>query len=372
MNRLRNILVLAVALVAFWGCKNDTQLVNEEETTSSPKNGYIFFDTAIESRGALVFDDYLTKDFNVIGYKSNEKWETVKVQATQNSIGVFQTKPQLVTYSNNAHSYTNPKQWENYYYAFFAWYPIDIYYSGDSHIGNPYITYTLDRTNSTNHKDVMTACYTDIKPGPGVSKTVTFEMRHRLSALDIIARSYVNNTTLGISDDAIDTKVLIKDVDIQLENLIYDKATIPLNTLDDNEKIIGENESSKTNGSFGDFAVGQTISYYQSSENDVNVTGDNDKTMILIPQEDNVICTVTVTYDIVDVNNENSSIWDSVYKDTPQEDIPDKRQEISTTIKSLNEGTYYRLMLNFTKSGITLVVLEANDWEDEYIEHEFD
>ena len=42
------------------------------------------------------------------------------------------------------------------------------------------------------------------------------------------------------------------------------------------------------------------------------------------------------------------------------------------SIKELKEGTYYYMLLNFTKSGVTVVVQEADEWKDKDVKHEFE
>ena len=372
MNKFRYI--LAVVLVALCGCEQDTMIEIEENETIVPSNGYIFFDTEKITRGVAV-QNYLQDDFHVLGYKYQGEWSLVKPQASQNTYGVFDNKPQLVAWDENSgsHSYTPMKEWDiASTYSFFAWYPKDkCTCSGVAYEGNPYIIYTLDKTDPTKQVDVLTACVIDRKVNlsDASSKSVSFMMKHRVSALDVIARSYVNATTLGLGDERT-AQVKINAVNLAFSNLLYDKVKIPLNTNDANEQLEGSNTGSGTTLTFNAIAGNRLVNYYNNSNDVANLTYEQEKTMFLIPQAEELSCTLTVNYDIV---NENGiSIWDEVYATTPDDEKPNKVQTSNVSIRELVEGRYYYLLINVTKSGISVVVLEAEAWDDQNVEHEFE
>lgn len=372
MKRLRDIAIIAVGLVSLCSCEHDETVENGNIDINVPKDGYIFFDTEVNSRGTLIYN-YLQDDFSVLGYRYLNVWRSEEEQAKQTktfehngaeiTMGVFGNTPQaqVVAWDNstNTHSYSPLKEWDkDLTYSFYAWYPSNLPSSGISHEGNPYITYTIDKTDPTKHVDVMTACVIDTKSSS--SKSVSFEMQHRLSAIDVIARSYVNAATLKL-DAGLSANIKINSVGIKFENLLYDGATIPLNTEDESEVLQGTSTEgwSKTL-TFAPLIENVTMNYYESDDDVALLTKDVNKTMLYVPQTEAITCTVEVSYDIVDGNGSTIEGYNDITSSS------------TVTIKELREGTYYNLLLNFTKSGITVQVLEAEAWEDKNVKHEFE
>ena len=381
MKRFLNISILAVALVSLCGCEQNENLGNEDINISIPKDGYIYFDTEVNSRGVLIYD-YLRENFSVLGYRYATSWSSEGSLASQNSMintsttmGIFGTEGapgvQLVKWGNSAHSYEPVKPWDNSLtYSFFAWYPSDIPSSGSNYIGQPYITYTLDTQDPANHKDVMTACVIDTKST--ATKTVSFNMQHRLSAIDIIARSYVNAEAID-AEEAV--KVKINSVSIELGNILYDGATIPLNTEDEANVLQGtSSEGWNKTLNFSSLVTGVTMDYYSDASKVALLTEVAKKTMILIPQAKALTCKVNVNYDIV--NEEGNAISYNVENGdgtTTTQYYTGIESSSTVSIKELKEGTYYNLLLNFTKSGITVQVLKAEAWEEkDDVEHDFE
>ena len=370
MRRFNYIAILTIALVSLCGCEHDTNLENEDININIPTDGYIFFDTEVNSRGVLI-ENYLQDNFKVLGYRYLNAWSSEEAQAKQTkefshngstiTMGVFGNTPQeqLVEWKDNVHTYSPMKEWDkDLTYSFFAWYPSNIPSSGISHEGNPYVTYTLDLTDPANHIDVMTACVIDTKSSS--SKSVSFNMQHRLSALDIIARSYVNADALNMNAGET-AKVKINSVGIDFSNLLYDGATIPLNTRDNSETLKGTNtNNSDKSVSFSPIIGNVTMNYYENDEDIAYLTNDAGKTMLFIPQAESLTCAVNVSYDIVDGNGNVIQGYDDITSTT------------NISIKELKEGTYYYMLLNFTKSGVTVVVQEADEWKDKDVKHEFE
>lgn len=372
MKLYRYILLLVIFVI--YGCEQRISPYERNEENLVATNGYIFFDTERVTRGTPI-ENYLYEDFHVIGYQYSGEWTTVRPQTSQNNAGVFDNKPQLVDWDGSAHSYSPLKEWntENTY-SFFAWYPTNLAgWSGTSHQGEPYITYTLDRRNARNHVDVLTACVIDRKVNlqDASSKSVSLEMQHRLSALDIVARSYVNAEVFSDVVNLTEAKVKITRIDFKLTPK-YDGAQIPLNTNDRNLTITGTQSISNGDKSMTFSSIGTSspvvVNYYSSNSDLATITTDSEETMFLIPQPgEGIPCTMTVTYDIIDASG--ASIWNTVYPDQSQG--PAKTQSQDITIKELQEGMRYYLLINITKSGITVVVLDPEAWEDTFIDYEF-
>lgn len=100
--------------------------------------------------------------------------------------------------------------------------------------------------------------------------------------------------------------------------------------------------------------------------------------MIFIPQDiqknDNdedvpIICKVTVEYDLIDAGN--NTIWDTVYPEgTPNP--PSKIQTRQIELEKLDPKVHYYLILNFTKTGLTVDATKAVAWDDKPVEYEFE
>lgn len=414
MKRFKNIYAIAFAMFALCSCEQSNVLENEDNEILIPEQGYIFFDAGLDSRGTLVHGDSFDKDFSLLGYKyiNTDTWASTNVFANlqdNSSYIVFKDKPLAVNY-NNGHSYDDNGNglvaWEDKRYSFFAYYPVitdenknylswsktkrdeegnivlgtdnnPILIEGINQIGTPYITYKLDRTNPANHLDVMTACKVNHKVGKN-NAAVQLEFEHRLSALEITARSSVDAAALELENAADRTaKVLITGLKIQLDNIEYDTAEIPLNTqADDNNgnilPIIGYN--SETSGSktvtYGNLLDRNvTLQKYTSNEHIAQLTSDDKKTMVLIPQTNAVKCTLTINYDFVNENGE--SLWNELYP--IESERPEKKHvEENVSINKLLAGTYYEIHLNFTKSGINIQVKEPEEWANVDVNHEFE
>lgn len=374
---------ILLGLFVITGCDNRIDPDKEKDENIVATNKYIFFDTERLTRGTSI-ENYLYDNFYVIGYKYVGDWLAVRPQASQTNNGVFDNKPQTVTYNNSAHSYKPLKKWdEQSTYSYFAWYPTSASLCNDNGgsytEGEPYIKYTIDKSNPGNHMDILTACVIDRRVNwqDVSSKTVSFNMKHRLSALDIVARSYVNAASFDVA--GVNTaNVVIRSINITLGNsaanatnsLLYDTAIIPLNT-NDRELTLKGGKSTGYNGviTYNTISSNVAVDYYSSSINLANITSNDGKTMFLIPQESPSKCIMTVTYDIVGADG-TTSVWDTVYQGVG--DAPNKTQTQEVDIKRLQEGMRYYLLVNITKSGVSVVVLDTEAWDDKKVDYEFE
>ena len=378
MKNIVNILFSIVALFGVFACEGHIEQPNGEIQIDLPKDGYIFFDSQVATRGTLV-ENTMPYDFGVVGYMySGTNWTGYRAKAKPN---VFSSGNQLVEWNDEtlSHNYTPLVPWEEgQTYTFFAYYPWGLDFSnkgaglpsGKDYEGTPFVTYTVHHTNSENHKDVMTAQV--INTDPSV-RSVSLHMVHRLSAVSAYARSYVNK---GVFDALKNTDkevyVKINSVNITFDGIVYDKAEIPL---DEDERI----KSSLVNtSSFSyDFTYTDPLRFFDSADKQVDITGGG-KAMIFIPQDiqknDNdedvpIICKVTVEYDLIDAGN--NTIWDTVYPEgTPNP--PSKIQTRQIELEKLDPKVHYYLILNFTKTGLTVDATKVVAWDDKPVEYEFE
>ena len=376
--------VFAITLIALCSCDRDTEFEGggEEQEIIIPTGDYIFFDLERVTRGTSIVD-YLRDEFSVLGYKYTGEWKSAKSQATQNANGVFDTKPQKVTWNGTVHTYTPIKEWDvNSTYSFFAWYPHNLSANGgnstiNTHVGNPYITYSLgdDISDPSKHIDVLTAYIVDQKVDLSISstKSVALRMHHRLSKLNLVAASYVNAESVGL-DKGVTANVKIAKLDLILDNLLYDGVKIPLNedpnTTDATDKMVGTNARGSKTVTYSNLVTNKTLDYYNKNVGPTKLTEDKDikNALFLIPQNEALSCKAVVTYDIVDDNG--SSLWDDIYEDVLN--APDKTQEATIFIDKLESGVPYAIQLIFTKSGVTANVIQSLQWEDTNVNHEFE
>lgn len=230
MKRIYEILAYALIVVALCSCNNEGVLGNDDGTIDIPTgNGYIYFDTEVLSRGALVTDDYLMADFGVFGYEYAGTWDAAVVMAKPN---VFKRTPEEIRYNAGLYEYTDVQTWSGKNYAFFGYYPFDnsnVVSSDADTEGEPYVTFTLpSRSDVTQHVDLMTANL--IGTNGASSKNVVLNMRHRLAAIDVGARNYYEYAYEQDGNIVIDPVTIeVKSLKIDVDNLVYDSGVLYLN-----------------------------------------------------------------------------------------------------------------------------------------------
>lgn len=398
MKRFCQIWILAFAVVALCGCNYGQGFEDGDDSAVHiplyPQSGdYIFFDAGLSSRATLL-EGTLKENFSVLGYCNTADWETTKVQASQEKYGVFDQSPLTVYYSNNTYEYDNTDnklntegntlaQWDSHkIYSFFAWYPSTLKPNGGktSYEGEPYIDYTWD---SNNMVDVMTACNIDTNK-EGSKTGVYLNMKHRLAALDVWARSQIDakglkemlssseneddkNLAKNISDYATIT-VKVTDLSLTIDGVLYDKAKIYLNTND---------TSLKTEPSAGDLTTEYTFSSLIGStepvlglfhsDADLKTLCAKDKKMLFIPQNGPVKIQLNVSYEIwygagdTDFISETASTLDL---------------NVDVGFDNLEERLYHYLVLTFTKSGLFVESSRSSTWDEVEgktdVDHTFD
>ena len=324
-----------------------------------PEYGYIYFDGMAETKGVLyetsADDNRLKADFGVIGYThSYNSWIDAESHSTPEVF--FQQK---VTWDGKVHSYNPIQTWHGkQLYAFFAYYPYDLTTSPKTHLGNPHIDFTFNRSDLSKHVDVMTgdnidADYRVISVG--------FEMKHRLTAVDVVANNLYTDQD----------EIKITGISIKLNNLLYDRVNIPLNMRDitglDYSYGMATNKSAIFNlmpNGFSSLTVGKQT-------NTALTSSDRNTTMILIPQEQYIDTngddvkedfTMTGSVNVAYQTLKNGTITNTIAaKDYP-----------FTVNRSLISGYRYYIQLNFAAGDITIAILESDLWEEENVKHDFE
>ena len=341
-----------------------------------PTDGYIYFNSEINSRGTLV-TDMEGKPFSVTAFNYTGDWNTVKVKAAPN---VFHD--QLIKWEENKHTYDTDatqsgnqlKEWEGgKKYTFFAHYPHHSEYpnaviSGSDTEGVPFITYTLQPNQMV---DVMTASLIDTDNSAANHVGLTF--KHRLVAMDIQARNLIdpiNNTPVYIK---------LTGLTMTFTNQKYNQAKIWLDEVQGMETSTAAGWS--TTQRYDMIPSGQSVLLNpmgNASDEDasVNVSSEMGSTLIFLPQEgtnasDCLQGEVSFTYKYV--KQDGTEFKNSELKDELGNKIEPQTGPISfTTGKEMVAGRKYAFQMNFSRTMVTIGIVEQGEWTDKDIDIEFE
>lgn len=395
----RFIYISLCASLFLYGCEK-SQVANNSSSTENeiimPSGEYIQFNTEALTRGVLINGGTLQDSLDVIGYKYSSTWEAFKSQAMPN---VFPRVVGETTYghvetirydASGYHLYDDPVEWTADNYAFFAYYPCAnaeetetlsyvIVTSEEEYEGTPYIDYTLNVANVSEHIDVMTASVTNTHKQAS-KQGVNLTMQHRLSALDFVGYSYVNAKAVNelyegtegwtnIPEDA-SVEIVINDLSITLDGLAYNQARISLDQSEDMDSSVEGVQNMIPSVGY-DHSTTRKFTYVSEldplsfrdgvttflSEKMTGAT-DNGCPMILIPQNSTLTCTINITYSI--------KVGDQIlgtYSPTDNN---------SEEINVLAAGVYNYVLVGFTKTGIHLKVEQNAQWDEINVDHQFE
>ena len=398
MKIYNNILVLVLAIVSIISCSRNIEDIVIEETPNDPNKSYIHFDADVQTRGALVEGNILEDNFNVLGYQYRGNWETTKVLATPN---VFDSTPELVSYSTGIYSYEDIQPWSGNTYSFFGYYPsnseyINVFDNGTAKTGDPYIIYNFPTdSDPTLHIDIMTAAYIDT--GIASSTSVQMHFHHRLCAVDVGARNYY---TLDHDNDTStpDKPVTIEltGLYVALTNIVNTKAKIYLD-----RAIPTEYPDAQAKASVNYVMVGSpewaptTFDVEPNTASDRSIrlvthsTGENASSMMFIPQEQLVSGTIDLYYRkkyvdddgktlyqriIFGDDNETSYTWTELPTDENALQYYTFRPTLNINFdKPLIEGRRYYIEITFTSDAVSVNIVAADEWNTkEDIPYEFE
>lgn len=408
-----NIFLALFAVVTLTGCHKDLEMPttpdNEIDIPINPTQRFIQFDADItngdeDTRGALVEGTILQDDFMVLGYQYPGTWAAEKVFATPN---VFDATPQLVEYDGEFFSYKSrkkdangnltdewdylPKVWTGNKYSFFAYYPsehpkIKLFDDGTTvKQGEPYIVYELPISSKPiDLIDVMTAAYVDT--GVASSSSVALQFHHRLSAVDIGARNYYkyNHDQNTETPDKLVT-IEISSLQLDLSNIMSTSAKIYLDHtkgMELNYKSPREAISYVMVGSAAwappTFDVIPNTAADRAIRLVTTQAGENASSILLLPQEEKLNGTVTLTYkkkftdDDGTVKYQRINVGDNretYYTWTTLPTDPNGQQyyEFKPTLpinfsKELVEGRRYFIELTFTSDAVSVNIVAADEW----------
>ena len=397
----RNYYILSILFILiFVGCGQKIEQPPVE--IEIPENGYIFFNTKgeIKTKGELI-EGHLYDDFAVIGYSYpfRDDWNTVKVMATPNvltDVNNNYVASKQIEWDGSSHVYSPLAAWKSSQkYSFFAYYPYSTENpapSGINYEGEPFITYTLaSRNDPDNLVDVMTSYVLNTFVTESQNKNVDFKMEHRLSAIDIIASNFNDNV------NGKPVYVKISDLTIRFANLLYDKVVIPLNTKESSAfgtktkarntgaeyTIIGTNNSIMSSPCLQDLdgngeADGDTPLTYGTDANGNTLN----KSLIVIPQKiseveslvgANYRLTATLTFKYSYVYSDGSLVEYNKEDGSGTEIVNNvAATKIVEFEKDLSAGRRYYLQMSFSRSNVTIAIVETNTWTKKSITHTFE
>ena len=340
------------------GCQQDETV----EPSFDSIEDYIFFNTEVTSRGELV-TEMNGLDFGVMGYEYSGDWNTVKVQAIPN---LFYAQSITWNPTSEVHEYTPLKIWRpGNKYTFFGYYPTTgVELSEEDIEGVPYLTYTLPET-PVDMKDVMTAVVYDTDNSASNSVGLTFQ--HRLVATNVQARNF------NIPHDGKEVYIKLTDVRITYTNLKYNKVTLPLDaSLPITREKVGTVKQDYTILTNADLLIPPTdTSTGETTAVEVSAGQEPPTTLILIPQEgtdeanDYLKGTVTFTFDYADAGGNTITIDDVAEQ-------PGTRTLNFDLGKSIVAGRKYALLMNFSRTSVTIAIVESGEWTDQDVEIEFE
>lgn len=378
---------------------------------------YITFQTSANTRGTLIEDKYIKGSFGVYGYEYDfsKSWTGQRAVALPNVFWNEENGNKMpLKVSENAGFYTyyaknadaedaGQINWTGNRYAFFAYYPYNLETSGMNVEGSPYLTYSVDRKNAKNHIDVMTGGVSQLLASE-CNNTVSFSMAHRLAGVDVsisnvYVHSYKGDNGINIDEDV---DIEISELQIDFENLMYDKAKIFLekNRFVPALNSVLENIQGETTASYKligmDSNSGETTFTVLPTEKDnTNITKATGTSMTFIPQPydpDNGIpgleVTATVTYRMKGTQsgyfekakvNEEGDYVDAAGNEIPLDANGNPTQELyyegsaerpfkvikkSTFTQPLVESSRYYVVLTFTSEAVSINIITAAEWEE--------
>lgn len=397
MKNYINIFAIALMAAGFVSCQSANTPDEDVNIPLDPTKKYIHFDAEVNTRGALIEDNILEDNFNVLGYQYRGDWEAAKVLATPN---VFDSTPELVTYNAGIYSYEEIQPWSGNTYSFFGYYPsnssnITLFDNGTAKSGDPYIVYTFPQdADPRTHIDVMTAAY--VNTSVASSASVQMHFQHRLCAVDIGARNYY--TLDHDNDTSTDDKLVTIEITglyTSITNIVNTAAKIYLDP-----SIPTEYPNAQTRASINYEMVGASawapnvfdVVPNTASDRAIRLirhtTGENAPSLMFIPQEELLTGVVTLYYRKKYVDDNGTTLYQRInfgendetyYTWTELPTDPNALQYYTFTPnldiefdKKLIEGRRYYIELTFTSNAVSVNIVAADEWDDkENIYHEF-
>lgn len=369
MKRLKFLYAMALMLLTMACTRQEVM-----EEVNIPSGGYIYFNTEVASRGTLI-TELKGESFGVNAYIYDDEvdWNTVKVQATPELFYQKEIKWDV----NGYYTYDDKKTWSaDSLYTFFGYYPYgnsSLTMSSDTYEGDPYLEYLLPTGDDvTQMVDVMTASVYDTDNSQSNYVGLTF--KHRLVAMDVQARNFND------PENGEEVHIKITSLKMKFNNMKHNGAKLMLDaSLKKDSLYVADTTAWKPNYALVGNPI--TISPTDTSTGEaqpVALTGTtyNPKTtLIFLPQEGEVKDDETeylngwieFTYTFVDKDGNNMNVTvDGTAVSTVTKTMP------FTTGKNMVAGRKYYFQMTFSRTTITIAVIESGEWTDKDVDIEFD
>lgn len=381
-------------------------------------NGYMQFSTEVSTRSDLA-TNMRGRNFGVLGYSYSytTNWGTAMSLATPDifyDLKVSCNANGVCTYDNdgNAANGNQLTPWDaTKWYTFFAYSPWrgeGIKLSDSNATSTPYLTYeyawlndgdAISVFNNDKMFDLMTAEATDVDG----SSNVTFNFKHRLFAIEVLANNYNESEfvmeqkvdengnfvfdkdgkpVMVVKRDENNKPILVKDADgnavkdeskvikgmtLTIKGLTHTSMTIPLSMrseemknikyypsgedavypLRDKEVMFYMQNTSVTVPAFNDpQSDGRGEGVATSISKLGSVKGDG--YLMFIPQNESLDFTVNWT------------------------DAPNNFEKTISTNMNFEAGKLYQIIINFVGDGITIALIEAGAWDYKSVTHTFE
>lgn len=392
--------ILALSLPACEGnIVIDESKENEVDIDVSSHN-YITFLTEANTRGELIESNYITGSFGVFGYQYDfaKSWNGQRAIAKPEvfwNLKEGNKMPLKVTEDNGSYDYhaaNAPSEdagqitWSAKKYAFFAYYPYDLSVIDMESEGTPYLTYTVDKEDASNHVDVMTGGVSDITASSS-SNTVTFTMNHRLAGVDVSICNAYEYTYQSGTDDEGDPVYTSEDIDIEITELTLNFANLEYESakifLEQNKAITslntvpgkGDDETAEFKLIGADSNSGR-INYIiePTTDENENITAATGTSMTFIPQSESDLSVIaTIKY-----KKKRKLVEEYIYEGLDEEGNPlyDENglytvEKETTFDQSIKEGSRYYVLLTFTSEAVSINIITAAAWDEKEVEYEF-
>lgn len=440
MRRLYDIFAIVALLLSLWSCQSDLGYEELEKEPNSeniiiPADNYITFHADANTRATLQTDNYIS-EFGVYGYKYdfNGTWNGQRPVAKPNvfwNVKDAAKVPLKVTYDGGIYTYkadgspdmadggNGQVKWSGNRYAFWAYYPYKKYdpshfsISGMENEGAPYVKYTVDRESTKNMYDVMTGGISQVTAASN-GNSVTFTMRHRLSAVDVsISNVYQHDYVVDGVNHTEDVDIEITYLKLDFSNLKYNTAKIFLEkdkSIPALNTVLTAADADSMGAKYqlvgGDNPdIGASVTVEPTTTTKTNITANAGATMTFIPQETTDLqVKATIHYRLkgvgsgnyvghLRVNGDGHPIKiDGTPTDDPTEYVYDgvtpaefETQGIAGTAgevniradktinfnRTLDENTRYFIVLSFTSEAVSINIITAESWDEMHVDYEF-
>lgn len=378
-------------------------------------NGYMQFSTEVSTRADLA-TNMRGRDFGILGYSYayTTDWDTAKKLATSDIFynqEVSCDENGICSYDidNNPNNGNQLEPWNAIkWYTFFAYSPYNgegITLSGNNEVNTPYLTYeykwlddsalkgaTIDLHNELDMFDLVTAQAIDLDG----SSNVTFNFKHRLFAIEVLANNYneteyeyeyetdangefklddKGNKIIKLDDkgnkiyklDGEGNKIVTKDATQTISDLVLritgltnNKMTFPLQG---NSGVVCSSTQDISNTTLAFKISKYPIAIPAFNEPTSDGRGEGVATSISRLSSDNGTGYIMLIPETAEL--------DFAVNWTQASSFTNLQNTFSSDL-DFEAGKLYQIIINFVGEGITIALIEAGAWDYQTVIHRFE